>query len=306
MRRAGILFCLLLLSACGREQAASPAAAGKAGGSTPLTIYAVSYPLAWAAGRLAGEAANVRFPVAEGVDPAFWQPDLETIAAYQQADLILLNGAGYAKWIANVSLPQNRLVNTSQGFAEQLIAVDAGPLHSHGPEGDHSHGELAFTVWLDLTLFGKQVSAVAEVLSWLRPEAADVIAQRRDALLQELQELDRELVAVGKQLDGAPLLYSHPVYHYLQRGYRLNGRALHWEPGEQPSKEQWAKLDALLASHPARIMLWEDEPDANTREQLQRRGIDVVVFRPMGNRPSGGDFAEILRADITNLAGAVR
>jgi len=301
-----MLICLLLLSACGQEQAARPAAAGKAGGSTPPTIYAVSYPLAWAAGRLAGTDAEVRFPVPEGVDPAFWQPDLETIAAYQGADLILLNGAGYAKWIANVSLSRNRLLNTSQGFAEQLIAIDAGPLHSHGPEGDHSHGELAFTLWLDLTLYEKQVTAIAESLSRLLPDAADVIARRREALLLELRELHRELAAVGRQLEGAPLLYSHPVYQYLQRRYRLNGRALHWEPGEQPSDDEWAKLDALLAAHPARIMLWEDEPLAKTREQLQRRGIDVVVFRPMGNRPSDGDFATNLHADITNLAGAVR
>ena len=38
-------------------------------------------------------------------DPAFWKPDDAAIARFQTADLILRNGAGYAKWMKTVSLP---------------------------------------------------------------------------------------------------------------------------------------------------------------------------------------------------------
>jgi zinc transport system substrate-binding protein len=294
----------LTLAACERE---APAPGGTpTADARPVTIYAVNYPLAWAAQQLAGDAADALFPAPADIDPAFWQPDLHTIAAFQQADLVLLNGASYAKWIARVSLPQNRLLDTSQGFAAQLIAVDTGPLHSHGPEGDHSHGELAFTVWLDLSLYAKQVATIAAALSELLPESADVITRHRDELVDELQELDRQLMAIGKQLNGGPVLYSHPVYQYLQGRYQLNGKALHWEPGGNPTQAEWAQLDALLESQPARIMLWEDEPTATTREQLERRGIKPVVFRPMGNRPASGDFVGNLQADIARLAAALQ
>ena len=294
----------LTLAACERE-APAPGSTPTADAG-PVTIYAVNYPLAWAAQQLAGDAADVLFPAPADIDPAFWQPDLHTIAAFQQADLVLLNGASYAKWIARVSLPHNRLLDTSQDFAAQLITVDAGPLHSHGPEGDHSHGEFAFTVWLDLSLYAKQVASIAAALAQLLPDSADVIAQHRDKLVDELQAFDRELMAIGKQLNGGPVLYSHPVYQYLQRRYQLNGKALHWEPGEDPTQAEWAKLDALLQSHPARIMLWEGEPTATTRGQLERRGIKPVVFQPMGNRPASGDFVGNLQADIARLAAALQ
>ena len=68
-------------------------------------LYVVNYPLKYFAERIAGDLADVALPVPKDVDPAFWMPDTETIGEYQEADLILLNGAGYAKWIQIVSLP---------------------------------------------------------------------------------------------------------------------------------------------------------------------------------------------------------
>ena len=39
------------------------------------------------------------FPTPSEGDPAFWQPDAQAVATFQQADLILLNGAGYTLWV---------------------------------------------------------------------------------------------------------------------------------------------------------------------------------------------------------------
>ncbi len=299
MRHLILLCCFLALNGCG--QADSPAPSAPAKEQTVPVIFTVNYPLAWAAEQLAGNAATVVFPAPADVDPAFWEPDIETIVAYQQADLILLNGAGYAKWVTRASLPQNRLVDTSAAVADQYITEQTGPVHSHGPEGAHSHGELAFTTWLDLELYQAQVDAIARALEELLPDEAAAVEQRRAALISELAELDRELQAIGEGLDAAPLLYSHPVYQYLQRRYALNGVALHWEPGQVPTDADWAELERILSSHPAQLMLWEGEPAARTLEGLELRGIAVVVFAPMGNRPETGDFLANLRLSINTL-----
>ena len=219
-----------------------------------LVVYAVNYPLAWAAEQLAGESTEVHFPAPPDIDPAFWEPDIKIIAAYQAADLILLNGAKYARWIGKVSLPQNRLLDTSRAFTEDYIALDSGPVHSHGPEGDHSHGELAFTTWLDLGLYALQVEAIAAALTERLPEQEDAIAQRQTALVGELMALDGTLIELGQQLNGAPVLYSHPVYQYFSRRYGINGLALHWEPDQRVAESDWAELDTVLQRHPA--VLW--------------------------------------------------
>ena len=46
----------------------------------------------------------------------------------------------------------------------------------------------------------------------------------------------------------------HPVYEYLAKAYRLDLRAMHWEPEELPPPDQWEALDALLKQHPSHVM----------------------------------------------------
>ena len=64
-----------------------------------LKIYVVNYPLQYFAERIGGDKVDVFFPAPSDVDPAFWTPGREVVRQYQQADLILLNGADYAKLV---------------------------------------------------------------------------------------------------------------------------------------------------------------------------------------------------------------
>ena len=291
---------VLLLAGCGGERGAPSTEAVTADKGVPV-IYTVNCPLAWMAQQLAGDAAAVVFPAPAGVDPAFWQPDVDTVLQYQRADLVLLNGANYAKWTANISLPPSRLLDTSASYRNQLIPVTDGPLHSHGPGGEHSHGELAFTTWLDLELAQQQMQAVAAALQRLLPAESAAIEQRRASLQRELVIMDARLTALGQLLDNAPVLYSHPVYQYLQRRYQFNGRALHWEPDQVPDEAQWVELAKILQTHPAQIMLWEAQPLPEVQARLDKLGVKTVVFSPMGNRPPSGDFASGMTTNIDRL-----
>ena len=302
---------LLLASACSVESPGpvepDQTAMGSDGkASVQVVIYSVNYPLAWVAQELVGESAQVVFPAPEGEDPAFWRPDAETVVGFQGADLILLNGADYARWISQVSLPHSRLLDTSAGLDTPLIHVDSGPMHSHGPGGEHSHGELAFTLWLDLEIFAHQLRVVAAALQGLLPAEAELIQEREEAMLLEIADLDSDLRELAKQLAGAPVFYSHPVYQYLQRAYGLNGRAMHWEPGQDPGAEGWSEFDHLLGHHRGHLMFWEDEPLSEVRAALAERGVEIVVFRPMGNRPDSGDFLTGMRENVHNLANYLK
>jgi ABC-type Zn uptake system ZnuABC Zn-binding protein ZnuA len=72
--------------------------AGKSAAAGTLKVYVVNYPLQCFAERIGAGHVNVVFPAPADVDPAYWMPDAKTISDYQQADLILVNGANYAQW----------------------------------------------------------------------------------------------------------------------------------------------------------------------------------------------------------------
>lgn len=266
-----------------------------------LNIYTVNYPLAYFAERIAGDLATVTFPAPPDVDPAFWMPDSPTIAAYQAADLILRNGADYAKWATKVSLPFSRTVDTSRGFKDRYIQQPNMTSHSHGPSGQHSHGGTAFTTWLDLDQAKQQATAIAQALTRKRPEAKEQIDRNLLALQRDLLELDGRIAEITRTDPGRPLLASHPVYQYLARRYGLNLRSVMWEPDEVPSESLWNELEGILRDHPAKWMIWEGEPAQESIERLRTLGVESVVVNPCANRPAGGDFVTVMTENTRSL-----
>ena len=168
--------------------------------SSPLSVYVVNHPLEYFTLRIGGAHVEVVFPSPRDLDPAFWLPPPETIAAYQQADLIIENGVGYARWTGQASLPRARRVDTSAGFRERWIALESGVSHGHGPQGEHSHVGTAFTTWLDPMLAKEQARAIAGALVSLRPAARADFEAGLGALEADLDELDRALARATELL----------------------------------------------------------------------------------------------------------
>jgi zinc transport system substrate-binding protein len=301
MKLLTMLACVSMVSACTQDkQAGEDSEAPR----HPPRIYTVNYPLAYFAERIAGGSVKVVFPVPPGVDPATWLPDAETIADYQRADLVLLNGAGYAGWLQRATLSQSRLVDTSGALADRLIPVDDTVTHSHGPGGDHSHQGMAFTTWLDMQFAAGQARAVFNALVRLRPESEVDYRERLHELEKDLGELDTRLKVVAERIGDQPLLFSHPVYQYLVRGYGLSGRSVHWEPDEIPGDDQWRELVELLGAHNAGWMIWEDEPLPEAAIRLESMGIESLVFRPCGNRPAEGSLLSVMLENVAMLEQA--
>jgi len=272
----------------------------------PLTVAVVNYPLAYFAERIGGDQVEVVFPTPADEDPAFWSPSLETIARYQQADLILLNGASYAKWVPKATLPRRKLVDTSGAFADRFITIEHVVTHAHGPGGDHAHAGTAFTTWLDFSQAILQADAIREALVGLRPEQETLFQEGFAALEKELLDLDRELVAIGKHMDGQPLLASHPVYQYLARRYGLNVHSVMWEPESVPSASQWHEVAQIQVEHPARWMIWEGTPAEESAHRLEGMGVSSLVFAPCMNRPENGDFLSVMLANVAALEALCR
>ena len=279
----------------------STAAAGE---SEKLIVYVVNYPLKYSAKRIAGEHATVVFPGPPDVDPAYWMPDAKTVSDYQQADLILLNGANYAKWVNKVSLPPFRMVNTSAAFKDRYIEAAGMLTHSHGAKGEHGHEALAFNTWIDFSLAAEQAKAIAKALSRKKPILKDTFQKNYQKLERELLKLDRDIKEVVSKGQSRPVVVSHPVYDYFARGYGLNIRSVHWEPDEIPTTEQMVELHSLLKDHPAQWMIWEGKPVEEAFDRLQAVGIQSVVFDPCGNAADQGDFMSVMRQNVENLKEA--
>ena len=300
--RHSIVFLLLapfLLAGCGDRTGSTGRPGDRASG--PPTVATVNYPLAYFAERIGGDAIRVRFPAPPDEDPAYWNPDDEALGVYQAADRVLLNGAGYAKWVSKVSLAGSRLVDTSAAAQDRFIELKEATTHAHGPEGQHVHEGTAFTTWLDPAIAKVQAEAVRDALIQLSPEHAETFRANAAALVDDLTALDEEIRAVVARQPGQPVVFSHPVYQYFARAYDLNARAVHWEPDTLPDDDAWTAFQALREDFPTRWMVWEGPPIPASVAKLQTVGVESRVFDPCGNRPESGDFLRVMRENVRQL-----
>jgi len=289
---------------CGLSALAVLLLAGGRGQAGQVTIFASNYPIAYFAERISGQPEAVLLPRVVG-DPADWRPSIDDILRIQQADLILLNGADYETWVETATLPRSRIVTTSAAFRDRYLTEEGGISHRHGPEGAHAHAAIASTTWLDLSFAAQQARAVRDALAALGRFDESVLAKNYEALRDELLQLDRDLQAIGAAGAGVPLAASHPIYGYLAARYALDIESVHWEPDEIPSAEMWVGFESLLARHPAKIMIWEGAPLAETEARLKRMGLQSIAFDPIGNRPSVGDFMSVMQSNLAGLRAAL-
>ena len=264
-------------------------------------VYVSNYPLKYFTERIAASLVDIKFPARSAGDPAYWQPAPEQIVEMQQADLIILNGASYEKWLKNVTLPQSRLVQTSAGFTDKLIPLEETVTHSHGLEGEHEHAGTAFTSWLDMTLAVEQAKAIKDALAKLLPQHRSQFEDQFKKLETDLLALDAEMNQIVSASPNRKVVFSHPVYQYLERRYGIAGMSVHWEPEELPDDEMWTDFKHILEHHPAKWMIWEGEPDKSIVTELDKRGINSVVFDPCGSEPDKGDFLAVMRQNINNI-----
>jgi zinc transport system substrate-binding protein len=298
---------LMLASCDGTERDKDNERGGTSESRRPIVV-ASHYPLYFFATRIASgidTAPDIVLPAIQG-DPASWVPSTAQIQGLQSADLIIVNGAGAEPWLDWVTLDQSRIIDTSQEYSGRLIALDDSVLHRHGPEGDHSHHATAFSTWLDPRLAIDQAQAVERALAALTPEHAAQYKQNMSVLENELLEVDARLADVFAQLQDRPVFFSHPVYQYLQRRYSINSQSLHWEPDKEPTTPGWIEMQRRLASHPATIMIWEDEPLPTTVRRLEQAEISSVVFHTAANRPTQGDFITLMLENRQRLQNALQ
>jgi zinc transport system substrate-binding protein len=268
-------------------------------------VAVVNYPLQYFTQRIAAAHVEVFFPVPREQDPAFWMPQDKDIEEYQRADLILLNGAEYEKWLPASVLPLTRQVVTSRAFADRYMKNGVVVTHNHGPQGMHSHGLIDFNTWMDPRQAALQAQSIHDELARLVPDATKDFDANLKALQRELAELDAALERASATLGNSPLLGSHPVYQYAARRYGWNLKSVHWEPDEMPSEQEWQKFEQLRREHPGKIMLWEKPPLPTVAERLRQMGIEPIAFETCASAPEKSDYLTAMKSNAARLAAII-
>ncbi len=276
----------------------------------PGEILTTFYPTQYFAQRIVGDAVPVVCPVPEDADPIFWQPSRADLERYQAADLIVVNGAEFEKWVNGASLPSSRVVDTAKRFEDQFVTFES-TTHRHGTGGQHTHEGIDGHTWLDPVLARQQAEAIAEAVTRSFPRHAATLRQNALGLYADLEALDRRFQEASEVIREVQLLASHPAYNYLARRYQWQITNFDLDPELPISDEQIASLKAALPDSGRALLLWEGDPLAESPARIEREiGVRSLVFSPAellgeAERRAGQDWLSIQIANLERLLSAV-
>ncbi len=305
------IWCVCLTMGC-MKKGPAPSRAGIRGKPLSNQIVAVSYPLQYLTQRIAGDSIDVTLPFPDGtIDPQNWRPSREAIGQMQAADLIIANGTGatYANWLTTVSVPDSKIRNTASrglSLSDYIAVEDVTVVHSHGPEGEHSHPTMVARTWLDPAIAKKQAVYIAAELQAVYPDRAEEFVRHLKMLSDDLDQLSDQIKSI-KRTDAHAIMTATPKLKFFARSVNLGDKHLTWfePPNAERARSDLKKILEIAQPRPALLLFDGTLPTSELEEILEENGLTPIAIDLIDRKAESGDFLTQMRANIEALATAM-
>ncbi|SFC32972.1 metal ABC transporter solute-binding protein, Zn/Mn family [Klenkia taihuensis] len=273
--------------------------------------------------QLAGDCANVTTVInSTALDPHDYEPTTGDIAAFEDADLVVVNGADYDHWasdaVANLD-PAPAVVD-----AAEVVGVEGGHSeeegHSdeeaHSEEEGHSeevHGSVNPHLWYSPEYVQETARAITAELSQLAPDAADYFTEQAQAFTEALQPYDEELTTLQGLATGKTYAATETVFDYTATAVGLTdatpeGYRDAASNESDPSPSDVAAFEAALADGSIDVLVYNTQTEGSVPEQLRAaaESAGVPVVDVTESVPDGDDsFVAWQLGQLQQLADAL-
>ncbi|MGY1801749.1 metal ABC transporter solute-binding protein, Zn/Mn family [Blastococcus sp. SYSU D00922] len=261
----------LLLAGCGGEDAPESTAAVASGNPDTCTGEVVDVVVSvgqWGdvARRVGGDCANVTTVLATGdVDPHEAEPTPADLAAFADADLVVVNGAGYDRWAEAAAAAQE---------PEPAVLAVADLLDDPATGDPH--------VWSAPAAVHALAPALAEELGELSPDAADVFEANAATWQADLRQYLDAVLALGSTVSGRTYAATEPVFDRMAaslglvdatpEGYRRSAAR-----GDEPAAADLSAFESALADGTVGVLVLNEQTGGDAAETLRSAAEDAGV-----------------------------
>ena len=305
---------LLLAGGCGAAQQAADTDTGQT--ATMPKVVAVASFLADIAQNVAGDRLTVATLIPLGLDPHAFEPTPQDVVRVGEADVLIVNGAGYEGWLAKVlenAGGQRQVIEASMGLASRDPSHDAEAV-ANAEEG---HGHAADPhFWLDPTKVVRYAENIRDGLSAADPPGKEAYAANTAAYIAKLKELDTWIKGEIDQIPPARrlLVTNHESLGYFadRYGLKIVGAVVPSVTTEaSPSAQQLAALADQIRSSGAPAVFLETGANPQLAQQLHdETGITIVtdisaesLTAPDGKAPN---YLEMMRYNTEQIVAALK
>jgi len=289
-----------------------------------ITVVTTFYPLADFARSVGGERVIVTSVVPAGTEPHDYEPTQRDIVSAYEADIFLLNGAGFDPWAEKIR-PELEARGVRVVQMSEMVTLLPGTHEEdgHGEEGaseheegeEESHEEEVFDphFWLDPLLVEKQVNAITSALIALDAGSQSDYVKWNAEYLMKLQALDATYRSDLKTCDLRTVVTSHNAFGYLAKRYQFDTIAVSGLSSEdEPSPRRLAEVATLVKERGIKHIFFETLVSPKIAETLaQETGTTTLLFNPIEGLTAeeearGENYLSIMQSNLENLKIALQ
>lgn len=308
LARRGLWAALLLaVAACGPSQGG---AAGEISERT-VEVVATTSMLADLAREIGGDRVAVEGLMGPGIDPHLYRPRESDVARLVGADLVIYNGLELEGKMGEVLEQVEGRGIVAEPVAE---AIDEGSLLAP-PEFS---GNFDPHVWMDVALWRRVSTAVADALIALDPTHRETYLANAEAYQARLTALDewvRQRVA-DLPPDERILVTAHDAFNYFGRAYGFEVRGLQGlSTATEAGTADVRDLAAFVAERRIPALFVETSVSPRNIEAVQAavraRGHEVVIGGNLFSDALGnpgtpeGTYEGMIRHNVETIVGAL-
>jgi zinc transport system substrate-binding protein len=275
-----------LLGACGSS---------RAGGGGEPRVVASFYPLAYVAERIAGDRAEVMNLTPPGAEAHDIELTSSQVIELSEADLVLYLRGGFQPAVEDLA--------ADVGDA----AVDVSEGQETLPATEEEEGAFDPHIWLDPTRLARISELVFERLAEADPTNADAYRADNDALIEDLENLDRDFEEALANCASRDIVTSHEAFGYLAARYDLAQIGIAGlDPEAEPSPQRIAEVTDFVSRHDVTTIFFETLVSPEVAETIATEtGASTAMLNPLESPPDRGDYLTSMRANLETLEDAL-
>lgn len=270
-----------------------------------LRVVTSFYPLYDFASHVAGDRAEVSSLVPPGIEPHDWEPTLGDVTRVREADLLVINGAGFESWADGIGA--RVIVNTSEGL--ELERHEEEEEHEEEAEDEHGHEGVDPHVWLDPVLAKHQVDVIRAALVRADPAGMSYYNDNAEQFSKELDGLDSFIKGELSSCDKSDFIAFHDAFSRFAERYGLTQHSVHGISPEGEVLPQKIEETIVLANELGISVVYsEDLVDSRLADVIAGEipGGRVLVLSPIEGidreeLDAGIGYIEKMRENIAAL-----
>ena len=255
---------------------------------------------------LAGDTVRVENLLPSGTSPHQFSLSPSQGRLLQDADLLIMNGAGLEPWIddilASVDAKAMEVVIASEGIRllpppNYKAQVDGEQTDTTAAGEDSDHEGMDPHVWLDARNAITMTENIQRALQALDPDHTATYTERGQAFRERLAALHSDIADRTAGLPHRDFIAFHSAFTYYAEAYGLRQVAIIEEsPGRSPSPRYLARLVDLIRDSGVRAVFTEPQFSPRSAEALAAEtGVDTHEVDPEGSDLSPSMYENLMR-----------